>query len=171
MPKAVVAYVKAIESVMLRIGKGLSIGGILTLVFILLFEAISRYAFNKPLEWSIELATFVMGTYFFIGGGYVLLTEGHVRMDALYSRWSPRKRAIADVATFFPVGVWLIVFLLGGIRNVEFSLSLGQHSQTPWAPPLAPIKIIMVVGVVLILLQAIACFFRDLAIIRKKPIQ
>lgn len=171
MPKAVVAYVKAIESVMLRIGKGLSIGGILTLVFILLFETISRFGFNKPTEWSIELATFVMGTYFFIGGGYVLLTGGHVRMDVLYSRWSPRKRAIVDLATFPLVGVWLIVFLIGGIRNVEFSLSLGQTSHTPWSPPLAPIKIIMVAGIVLILLQVIALFFRDISIVRKQPIQ
>ena len=39
----------------------------------------------------------------------------------------------------------------------------GQRNRSAWAPYMAPIKIIMGTGVLLMLLQAIATFFKDLA--------
>lgn len=170
MPKALVTYVRYIESTNAWLGKILS-GAIFGLIGILLIEAVSRYIFNAPTPWSVELSGFVFGTYFLIGGGYVLLRGSHVKMDALYSRWSPKTKAIADAATFSLLAVYLIVLILGGIPSTAFSLSFGQHSHTMWGPPLAPIKIIVIVGAVILLLQGVAFFIRDLSIIRGKPIQ
>jgi len=169
MPKALVTYVRYIESMSTWLGKIMSFG-IFVLLFILLFEAASRYIFNIPTPWSIELGLFVVGGYFFISGGYVLLRGGHVKMDAFYSRWSPKTRAIADLATFSLVAGYLIIFMLGGIGDVAFSLRFGVTSDSSWSPPLAPIKIIITVGAGLLFLQAVAFFIRDLSIIRGKPI-
>lgn len=169
MPKILVAYVRCIDSMNMWVGKILS-GAILVIIGILLIEAVSRYGFNAPTEWSLELSQFVLGAYFFIGGGCVLLLGGHVNMDAFYNRWSPKKRAILDLATFPLLAVYLIVFMFKGIDNVWYSLRYNQHSRTLWEPPLAPIKIIIVVGVVLLLLQGIAFLIRDLATVRGKSI-
>lgn len=164
MPKALVIYVQSIQSMNTHLGKILKFG-VVVLVGILLIEAISRYGFNTPTVWSIELSEFIFGFYFFIAGGYVLLREGHVKMDAFYSRWSPKTRAIADLATFPLLAVYLIVFVWGGISSAEEALRFGQHTPSIWGPPLAPIKIIMVVGAVLLLLQGVAFLIRDLSII------
>ena len=39
-----------------------------------------------------------------------------------------------------------------------------------WRPPLAPIKLVMCFGLLLMILQAVAFFFRDLATLRGRPI-
>ena len=170
MPRALANYVRYIGWFNTRVGKIIQYG-IFVMIAIMLIEAGRRYFFNNPTVWSIELGKFVLGTYFIIGAGYILLCEGHVRMDALYSRWSAKRRAIFDLATFFTAIVYFIVLLRGSIDSALFSLRLNQHSETPWGPPLSPIKVIIVVGVSLMLLQAIALFIRDIAIVKGKPIQ
>jgi len=64
-----------------------------------------------------------------------------------------------------------MVFLLtGGISASKYALKYGQVNYTPWGPPLAPIKIIMTIGILLMLLQVIATFFKDLAKARGKDL-
>jgi len=166
MPKALVTYVRYIESMNTWLGKILSFC-IFLLIGILVIEGISRYVFNAPTPWSIELSQFTLGTYFLIGGGYALLRGAHVKMDVLSSRWSPKTKAIVDLATFSLLAVYLIVVILGGINNAAYALRFDQHSGTLWGPPLAPIKIIITVGAGLLLLQAVAFFIRDLSIVFK----
>lgn len=170
MPRALANYVRYIGWFNTRVGKIMEYG-IFVIIAIMLIEAVRRYFFNNPTVWSIELGKFVLGTYFIIGAGYILLCEGHVRMDALSSRWSAKRRTNFELATFFTVIVYLTVLLRGSIDSALFSLRLSQHSATPWGPPLSPIKVIIVIGVSLLLLQAIALFIRDLSIVKGKPIQ
>ena len=66
------------------------------------------------------------------------------------------------IATPFMI-FYLIFLLYGGLSGIEYALTYGQTNYTPWAPPLAPIKIIMTLGIFLMLLQAIATFFKDIA--------
>jgi TRAP-type mannitol/chloroaromatic compound transport system permease small subunit len=169
MPKVLASYVRYIESFNMRLGKVLG-WFVLVLISILVIEGISRYIFNNPTKWSLELSAMVFGTYFIIGGAYVLLRGGHVNMDVLYNRWSPKTRAIVNLATFSLLAVYLITFIWGGIENVSYSLALGQRSSSAWAPLLAPSKIITVVGVVLLFLQGVAFFIRDIYIAKGKPI-
>jgi TRAP-type mannitol/chloroaromatic compound transport system permease small subunit len=56
-----------------------------------------------------------------------------------------------------------VFLLVGGISGLDYALRYGQRNYTPWGPPLAPIKIVMVIGIVLMLMQAFATFFKDLA--------
>lgn len=169
MPKILVRYVRCIESLNALTGRMLT-GGIFVLIGILLIEIVSRYVFNAPPKWSIELSLFVLGFYFCIGAGYTLLTGAHIRMDALYGRWTPKRKAIADVATFGLLAVYLIVFIVGGIEDAAYALEYTQRTRSMWGPPLAPIKIILTVGATLLLLQGIALFIRDLATICGKEI-
>lgn len=170
MPKVLVIYVRHIESMSAWLGKILS-GGIFVLIGILLVEAVSRYVFNAPTTWSIEMAQFTLGTYFLLGGAYVLSRRQHIRMDAFYSRWSMRRRATTDLATFAIFAVYLIVLIQSGIDNAAFSLQFSQHSSSEWGPPLAPIKIILTVGACLLFFQGVALLIRDLAIVRGKPLE
>ena len=58
----------------------------------------------------------------------------------------------------------------GAIESSAYSLEYAERSPTAWRPYIAPIKIIMCIGVFLMLLQAIAFFFRDVAKIRGEKI-
>jgi TRAP-type mannitol/chloroaromatic compound transport system permease small subunit len=63
-----------------------------------------------------------------------------------------------------------VFLLVGGISSTEYAITYGQTNYSSWAPPLAPIKIIMTIGITLMLLQVIAVFFRDLAVARGEPL-
>jgi len=135
---------------------------------ILFFETCSRTFFNKPWIWTVEMAQFVMAAYYTLGGAYTLIIDGHVRMDLAYAKWSPKNKALADVLTFAVIMLYLVVLLLGGIISLEYSIKYKQKSYSSWAPPVTPIKIIMLIGMTLMILQVIAEFFKDLAKVRGK---
>jgi TRAP-type C4-dicarboxylate transport system permease small subunit len=162
MPQVIRAYVRYVDAVNRVLG---SVVMYLALVMmgILLFASITRYVFNVPFVWIIELSQFLMAAYYILGGGYSMQLDAHVRMDVLYERWTPRTRAFTDSITVFCVVFYLIYLMLGGISSSAYALKYDQVNYSAWAPPMAPIKIIMTVGIALMLLQAIAIFFRDLA--------
>jgi TRAP-type mannitol/chloroaromatic compound transport system permease small subunit len=76
-----------------------------------------------------------------------------------------------DMITAVVLIFYLVLLLYGAISSLEYALRYGQVNYTSWAPPLAPIKIIMTIGIVLMLLQAIAIFFKDLATARGESIR
>ncbi|EMG36393.1 TRAP-type mannitol/chloroaromatic compound transport system, small permease component [Desulfocurvibacter africanus PCS] len=136
---------------------------IFPMMAILLFESVSRSFFDSPNLWTMEMAQFTMAAYYLLGGGFALILHSHVRMDVLYSRWFTRKQAKVDAFTSIFLIFYLVVLLYGGISSTAYSIEYDQRNYSAWSPPLAPIKIIMVIGIVLTLLQAIAFFFKDLA--------
>ena len=100
-----------------------------------------------------------------------MMLGAHVRMDVLYSKWSPKRRAVTDAITVFCLIFYLAVLLIGGLSSTWYSLEYGQRNYSAWRPYVAPIKIIMVIGIFMMLLQAIATFFRDLAKVKGVNIQ
>jgi TRAP-type mannitol/chloroaromatic compound transport system permease small subunit len=162
MPKAVTIFVQYVESANKVVGR-FSMYLIFAMGGILLFESIARTIFNKPHIWVVEIAQFLMAAYYLLGGGYSMMLKAHVRMDLLYGRWSVKKQALADLITGPILLFYLIFLLVGAISAIEYAVAYGQKNYTPWAPPLAPIKIIMGIGILMMLLQTIARFFRDLA--------
>lgn len=165
MPKAIIIFVRTIDATNKAVGK-FSQYLVFAMMGVLLYESISRTLFNQPHIWVVEVAQFTMAAYYMLGGGYSMILEGHVRMDLLYGRWSVKTRAIVDLITAVVLIFYLVLLLYGAISSVEYALKYGQVNYTSWAPPLAPIKIIMTIGIVLMLLQAIAIFFKDLATAR-----
>jgi TRAP-type mannitol/chloroaromatic compound transport system permease small subunit len=160
MPRAVIAYVRAIERLNYGFGR-LTMFSLFALMGVLLWGAIGRAAFTPPI-WTDEMAQFLLMGYFMIGGAYALQMGSAVRMDLLYSRWSDRTKAAVDVVTIMALFVYLGVLLWGGIESTQFALEYGERRRGLWRPYMAPIKIVMVVGIVLMILQCTAIFLRDL---------
>jgi TRAP-type mannitol/chloroaromatic compound transport system permease small subunit len=169
MPNVVKAYVRYVDKTNKAVGK-FAMYLVFAMMGILLFESLSRTIFDKPHIWVVEMAQFVMAAYYLLGGGYSMILEGHVRMDLLYGRWSARRQALADVFTVFLLLFYMVFLFTGGISSVKYAVKYGQVNYTPWGPPLAPIKIIMTLGIFLMLLQVIATFFKDLAKARGKDL-
>jgi TRAP-type C4-dicarboxylate transport system permease small subunit len=162
MPGVIKAYVRYVDAVNRVLGFFVMYLA-LVMMGILLFASITRYVFNVPFVWIIEMAQFLMAAYYILGGGYSMQLDAHVRMDVLYERWTPRTRAFVDSITAFCLVFYLIYMVWGGISSSTYALKYNQVNYSAWAPPMAPIKIIMTVGIALMLLQAISIFFKDLA--------
>jgi TRAP-type mannitol/chloroaromatic compound transport system permease small subunit len=170
LPDVIKAYVRYVEALNRIIGK-FAMYLIFAMMGILLFSAISRTVFNVPYIWTIEMAQFTMAAYYLLGGGFSMMLGAHVRMDVLYGTWTPKRRAITDSITICCLIFYLVVLLIGGISSTWYSLEYGQRNYSSWGPPVSPIKIIMVIGIFMMLLQAIATFFRNIAKVKGVNIQ
>ena len=138
---------------------------------ILIFDTVSRTIFNHPHIWTVEFSQFIMAAYYLLGGCYSHLIGGHVRMDLLYHRWSAKGRAIWDLITVPFLMFYLAILLDGAIKGIRYALEFKQVSYSSWAPLMAPIKIIMSIGILLMLLQVISEFFKDMARARGEEIK
>lgn len=170
MPGPIKVYVRSIDAVNRVVGRF-----VMYLVFVmmgvLLLSSGSRTFFDTSHIWVIETAQFIMTAYYLLGGGYSMQLDSHVRMDLLYSRWTPRTRATVDAITFGVLLFYLVVLLVGAISSTQYAIEYGQKNYSSWAPPLAPIKVVMVIGITLMLLQVVAMFFKDLAKARGETLE
>ena len=170
LPRLIVAYVRRVEAVSRFFGR-VAMYLVFAMIGVLLWSTFMRTGFNRPPLWSVEMSQFLLVAYFILGGAWTLQLDSHVRMDLLYARWTPRKRAFADTITSVCLITYLVVMLWGGVSSSHYALEYGQRAATSWRPPMAPIKIIMTFGILLMILQAIAFFFRDVARIRGLEIE
>lgn len=161
MPKAIRAYVRYVDAVNRVVGH-FAMYLVFGLMGVLLYSSISKNFF-VPSLWTLEMAQFAMVAYYLLGGGYTMQTDSHVRMDLLYGRWSEKTKAKVDAVTILFLIFFLVLLLYGAISSTEYALKYGETSYSAWAPRMAPIKIVMVIGILLMLLQAIATFFKDFA--------
>ncbi len=169
MPRFIKLYVRYVDATN-RIVGNIVMYLALAIMGVLLFGSLTRYVLNVPFVWIIEMAQFLMAAYYILGGGYSMQLDAHVRMDVLYERWRPKRRAFVDSITAFFLTFYLVFMIYGGFSSTAYSLKYNQTNYSAWAPPMAPIKIIMTIGIVLMLLQAISMFFKDIAKVTNREI-
>lgn len=147
-----------------RLGEYLSYF-ILFLFVIVVMEVVRRYFFNSPTVWGNELTQLTFGVYVVLAGPYVLRWGGHANVDLLYSRFSPKVKAIIDIITF---PVFLIfagmLFLYGGSFALESTLAF-ERSQSAWNPHLWPFKLCIPIAATLLIIQGLAKLARDIMIV------
>ncbi len=168
MPKAIRVYVRWVDAFNRRMGR-LAMLLVFVMMGVLLYSAFSKATGRSPI-WVVEIAQFTLAAYYLIGGGYSMQLDSHVRMDLLYSRWSPKRQAVTDAITICFLIFYLVILLLGGLSSTQYALEYNQKNYSSWGPPLWPIKCIMTLGVLMMLLQAIATFFKDIARARGKTL-
>jgi TRAP-type mannitol/chloroaromatic compound transport system permease small subunit len=162
VPRFIVTYVKVIDYLSTKVGR-VAMYLIFVMIGVLLLDAVTRNIINIPLSWCIEMAQFTITAYYIVGGPYSMQLDSHVRMDLLYSRFSPRNQARLDCFTALFLVVYLVCLLVGAISSTMYAIEYDQRKFSMWNPSMIPIKIIMVCGIILMLLQSISIFFKDLA--------
>ncbi len=162
MPKVIVTYVRYVDYISTKFGR-LAMYGIFLMIGTLLLGAFTRNILNIPLSWTIEMAQFTMTAYYILGGAYSIQLNDHVRMDLVYDRFSEKTKARIDTWTSFFLVFYLVCLLFGSISSTAYAIEYGQRKFSQWNPSMIPIKVIMVFGIVLMLLQSISTFFKDLA--------
>ncbi len=160
-------YISIVDAINYRVGR-ITMYGIFVLIAVL-FWSIFTKAFLNPSLWTFEMAQFVMVAYYMLGGPYSIQLDSNVRMDLFYGSWSPKTKAWVDAFTVFFLIFYLVVLLYGGYDSLYYSFQYGgERSATSWRPYLWPIKLIMCTGLVLMILQAISEFFKDIITITSK---
>jgi TRAP-type mannitol/chloroaromatic compound transport system permease small subunit len=160
---------RSIDALNDRVGKAVSLV-MAPMIAIVVFEVACRYGFNAPTEWSFEVSKFIFGGYIALGGAYTLLHGGHVNMDIVYNRLSPRKKAIVDVITATLFFLFCGVFFWEILKVTWEAILTGQKvgSGAGFDPQVWPIFITICIGALLILLQGTAGFIRNLRTVLRR---
>ena len=154
-------FIKYVDAFNYRIGR-FAMYGIFLMMGILLWSSISKTFFNPSL-WTLEMAQFCMVAYYMLGGPYSIQMGSNVRMDLLYGEWDNHRKAQVDAITIIFLIIYLIFMIWGGWESFMYSLSYGgERSSSIWRPYIWPIKLIMLFGLSLMILQSISEFFKDI---------
>lgn len=164
VPNVIKKYVRCVDAASHYVGL-VAMYLIFVMLGILLYASFMK-TFFLPLNWTVEMAQFVMVSYFLLGGAYTLKREEHVRMDLLYGGWSKTKKAKVDFVTDFALIFFLAVLLYGAVASTWYAYSYGERSFSSWRPYMLPVKIVMTFGILMALLQAISILFKDWATAR-----
>ncbi len=173
-------YIRGVDAVNYRVGR-IMMYSIFVLMGILLWSSISK-TFFLPSLWTLEMAQFAMVAYYILGGPYAIQMGSNVRMDLLYGGWSVRRKAWFDLITVLFLIFYLCVLLYGAVGSTAYSLGywktepfsffaglltgsedIGrmERSSSAWRPYMWPIKVVMIVGFFLMILQCLSELFKD----------
>ena len=169
MSKFISFYVSVVDYICERVGRFVMYG-IFLMMFLLILSFITRNIINFPLMWIIEMAQFTITAYYLLGGGYSMLTDDHVRMDLFYGKLSKKGKAKMDIFTSFFLIFYLAILFFGSITSLIYTLETKQKLFTAWAPYVWPIKTLMLIGILLMLLQAFSSLFKNIANVKNRKI-
>ncbi|WP_373050970.1 TRAP transporter small permease subunit [Thalassovita aquimarina] len=126
------------------------------IVFLMLWEVVSRYFFAHPTSWAPELATLIFGPFFLLGGPYLLHLGGHVAVDVLSEKASGRFAKLLHLLGLALAVAFGAILLWFSLPLVLQSFSYGETSYSAWNPVLWPAKCFLPLASLLLVLQALA---------------
>jgi len=135
---------------------------ILVLVLMITYSVVARKLFNAPLGLSLELSEYAMLAFVFLPLAWIQTQKGHIRIDLLTSRLSPRKQIALEI---FASVAGLVFFALLAWKSWEIawkSYEMGLRSATTLRVPLFLPQVIIPIGSFLICLQFLIAIPRDI---------
>lgn len=134
------------------------------LVLTLTYEVAMRYLLRNPTLWSFDMSYMLTSLFLVLSMGHLLQRNEHVRIDLLSQYLPPRFRAVLEVllyiVLFFPFFFVLFSVMPGHVAN---SWRIGErYTAGTWLPPIYPFKTWVMVGMLLLGLQAVVQFLRAL---------
>ncbi len=139
-------------------------------VFVYYYEVLGRYLFNSPTNWAHESMFLMFGMQYVLAAGFTNREDAHVRVDVFYRFFPDRLKGVTDVFT----SVFFFIFTLALLWTcwvfAADSVKVWEVSFTEWAIQYWPVKVMMIVGAVLLLLDGITKLIKDVYVLAGKRI-
>jgi TRAP-type mannitol/chloroaromatic compound transport system permease small subunit len=146
------------------------VAGVLNVAMLLnvFYDAIARYFFNTGSIALQEIEWHLFSMVFLFGIAFALKEDGHVRVDVLYDRFSPRWKAIVNIGGALLLLLPLSILIIeGSIWYVHEAFTSGEISGDPgglthrWL-----IKAVIPASFVFLLVSAIGFVLHNINVIR-----
>jgi len=134
---------------------GFAVGAAVFIAYLILSvtAAIILRGLRVGVIWLFETTEYSLLWLTFLGAAWVLRGEGHVKMDLLLTRLSPRAEAILNTITSIIGAIICLTLTWFGVKVTWDNFQTGYFLHTPKAPPIYPILIIIPVGSFLLFIQ------------------
>jgi C4-dicarboxylate transporter DctQ subunit len=148
------AIQKTVDTI-IRVMAGLSNVIIVYLMLSVCTDVVLRFFFNRPQAWIVEISEYLLLYVTFLGAAWVLKNEGHVIVDILLTRVSPKANAVLGIlSSIIGIFVCLIIFWFGSIETV-YHFKRGVLNPSILEFPKAPLLAIIPFGSFFFMLQFI----------------
>ena len=127
-------------------------------------NAVSRYGFGASSNAWLEAQWYLFSAIFLLAAGYTLKHNGHVRIDVIYGRLSPRARALIDLVgtVLFLLPMTLLIMWLSWTGFAE-SYAIGEVSPDAGGLLRWPVKLLIPLGFALLALQGLSEIIKRIA--------
>lgn len=144
---------------------------VLSMAFVTVIVVARRYIFQAGGEIYLQESVIYMHSLMFMFGlSYAMKHDGHVRVDLFYSRFSPRSKALVDIAghvlflipTCLVIAVFSLEYVAASWRVLEGSREVGG------IPGVYLLKTVIPLTAILLVLQSTLEITRRVGDLRKK---
>ncbi|MEM8528496.1 MAG: TRAP transporter small permease subunit [Bacteroidota bacterium] len=138
------------------------------LVILIVIDVIFRYIFKDTSAWIIELEWHFFAILFLLGGAYAFEEDKHVRVDLFYSNFSERDKAWVNLlGTVLLLIPWCVAIVWFAGKYALLSFQVREGSPDPGGLPARYfIKSVIVLGFLLLTLQAISVVLQSILTLR-----
>ncbi len=154
--RALLGLARAIDALNERVGRA-AMWLVLLATLISAGNAAMRYGFDLSSNAWLEIQWYLFALIFLLGAGYTLKHNGHVRIDILHNRFSPRLQAWVDLVGgllfLLPLCGLMIWMGWGGFAD---SWAVNETSPDAGGLPRWPIKFAIPLGFTLLALQGVS---------------
>ena len=158
----------AVDRAIEAIAKALSFSFALSIV-VTIYDVIADVAFRAPTVWVYDVVTTAIAVAFLIGGSYALMRREHIRITVVYDRLPRRTRLRCDVVTSLLAIVYFVAFAWFAFNMARLSVTDWEVGGSAWAQPTpVVVKVAMVLGAALMIVQMISNIRGDLKSLRAK---
>jgi TRAP-type mannitol/chloroaromatic compound transport system permease small subunit len=137
-------------------------------IVVTIYDVVRDVLFNSPTIWVYDVVTTGIAVAFLIGGSYALMRREHIRITAVYSRFSRWTQLRVDIVTSLLAIVYFIAFGWFAFDMAWISIQDWEVGGSAWAQPTpVVVKVSMVLGALLMIVQAVSNIRGDIAALRE----
>lgn len=135
---------------------------IAALVFVMIYEVISRYVFGRGTLWANEMTWWIGAFVFLFAGQYAMQQRSHIRIYVIYDimpRWAQKT---ADTLSVFMIVAFTFAMVWGNFADAQRRFLRMETLGTAWDPPIPGIvKPVVLIIVTLVAIQAVSNLIAD----------
>lgn len=128
------------------------------IVGVIAVDVVGRYFFSHPFQWSQEIATLGLLLLFVAAIPFTTASNGHVRTESLYEKYSPRGKALTDAVGALCGAVFMGVVAYWQFRELPGMMARDEGAEfidIPYWPISLFVALCMLFGLVQLLLRAV----------------
>jgi TRAP-type C4-dicarboxylate transport system permease small subunit len=128
------------------------------IVVVIAVDVVGRYFFSHPFQWSQEIATLALLLLFVAAIPFTTASNGHVRTETLYEKYTPRGRALTDAVGALCGAIFMGVVAYWQFRELPGMVARGEGAEfidIPYWPISLFVALCMLFGLVQLLLRMV----------------
>jgi TRAP-type mannitol/chloroaromatic compound transport system permease small subunit len=148
---------RKIDALQEPFGRGVSWLTVL-MVAVVFADVVMRYTINRTYVFTQELEWYLFGIVYLLAAGYTMLHDEHVRVDIVYSKLSPTRKAWLDfvlLLVFFFPSCFLVIYTSWPF--VKGAWHVWEGSPDPGGIPARwALKTVIIIGFVILAIQGLS---------------